>query len=140
MKRSKPGMIHALEFECQTPQKFYENCASCPRFTDNCTDLALGIAILRGKKKIVYNEEIQTKDTVDARSFNCLAPLYYIEKTRQNCAHQGRCREEGLLIALLSGRKEMVYAQKKAVEFPRLAHRHEKEDIREGEVPKAAIS
>jgi hypothetical protein len=140
MKRSKPAMIHALEFECQTPQKFYENCASCPRFTDDCPDLALGIEILRGKKKIIYNEELQDKDTVDARSFNCLAPLYYIEKTRQNCAHQGRCREEGLLIALLSGKKEMVYAQKKAVEFPRLERRHEKKDIREGEIQTMVVS
>ena len=140
MEKNAPGMIHALEFECQTPQKFYEHCAACPRFTENCPDLALGIAILRGKKKIVYNEELQTKDTVDAKSFKCLAPLYYIQKTRQNCAHQGRCREEGLLIALLSGKKEMVYAQKKAVEFPHLARRHEKKDIREGEVQKVVIS
>ena len=139
MKKSKHSMIHALEFECQTPQKFYENCASCPRFIDDCPDLALGMAILRGKKKIVYSEELKTDDTVDASSFNCLAPLYYIEKTRQNCAHQGRCREEGLLIALLSGKKEMVYAQKKAVEFPRLARRFEKEDIREKQAPKMAV-
>jgi hypothetical protein len=140
MEKNTHRMIHALEFECQTPQKFYEHCAACPQFTENCPDLALGIAILRGKKKIVYNEELKTKDTVDAKSFNCLAPLYYIQKTRQNCAHQGRCREEGLLIALLSGKKEMVYAQKKAVEFPRLARRLEKEDIREGEAPKAVVS
>ena len=139
MKRSKPAMIHALEFECQTPQKFYENCASCPRFANDCPDLALGMAILRGKKKIVYSEELKTDDTVDASSFNCLAPLYYIEKTRQNCAHQGRCREEGLLIALLSGKKEMVYAQKKAVEFPRLERRRKKTDIREKQVPKVAV-
>jgi hypothetical protein len=77
---------------------------------------------------------------VDAGSFNCLAPLYYIEKTRLNCAHQGRCREEGLLIALLSGKKEMVYAQKKAVEFPHIARRHEKKDIRKGEIQKVVGS
>ena len=140
MEKNTPGIIHALEFECQTPQKFYEHCAACPRFTENCPDLALGIAILRGNKKIVYNkEELQTKDTVDARSFNCLSPLYYIQKTRQNCAHQGRCREEGLLIALLSGKKEMVYAQKKAVEFPRLERLRKKTDIREKQVPKMAV-
>jgi len=117
MKGYRTGMIHALEFSCQAPLKFYQRCASCPRFGDDCLDLQLGKDILRGKKKVVYGED-GPEDGVHASSFKCLAPLYYFEKSRSKCAHGGRCREEGLLLALLSGKKELSYAQKTAIELP----------------------
>jgi hypothetical protein len=50
MKSGKSGAIHALEFTCQAPLKFYEHCNSCPRFGDDCPELALGVELLRGKK------------------------------------------------------------------------------------------
>ena len=94
MSSSKHNMIHALEFECQTPLKFYERCSSCARFDTDCPDLSLGIEILRGKKKIVYDNDVQSEESLLAQAFNCLTPLYYFENTRKNCAHRGRCREE----------------------------------------------
>ena len=140
MSSGKHNMIHALEFECQTPLLFYEKCASCPRVNADCPDLLLGIEVLRGKKKIVYDGNDNSEDSLSATSFNCLTPLYYFEKTRENCAHRGRCREEGLLIALLSGKKKLVYAQKKALEFPRLARRIEKEGVLERKIQKTVTS
>jgi hypothetical protein len=131
MKSKSSATIHALEFGCQAPLKFYEHCASCARFGDDCPDLALGREVLRGKKKIAYDTEPLSEDTVDVKAFRCLAPLYYFEKTRKLCAHQGRCREEGLLLALLSGKKELVYAQKEAIQLPRLRPRHEEAETRE---------
>jgi hypothetical protein len=132
MKSRKSGPIHALEFNCQAPLKFYEHCISCPRFGKACPDLELGIELLRGKKKLVYNMEIQSKDDIHVSLFNCMAPLYYFEKSRMNCAHQGRCREEGLLLALLSGKKELVYTQKIAIEFPHLKERSLEAGAEEG--------
>jgi len=126
MKNNKSGMIHVLEFNCQAPLNFYEHCISCARFGDDCPELKLGIELLRGKKKLVYNEDLQSEDTIHISQFNCLAPLYYFEKSRRNCAHQGRCREEGLLLALLSGKKELDYTQKTAVEFPYPKKHHKK--------------
>ena len=79
MKTGKSGMIHALEFECQAPLKFYEHCVSCPRFGNHCPDLALGMEILRGKKKLFYDGLITSDDSIDASKFNCLAPLKYFE-------------------------------------------------------------
>ena len=125
MTKSASGMVHALEFDCQAPLKFYEHCSSCPRFDDECPDLALGKEILRKKKKVVYNNDFDSNDSVHASAFNCLAPLNYFEKSRKKCAHQGRCREEGLLLALLSGKKELVYTQKTVVQFPNLKRRYE---------------
>jgi hypothetical protein len=117
MGSSKRGTIHALEFSCQAPLKFYERCSACARFGDDCDDLQLGKDILRGRKKIVYAKD-GSADGVHANSFKCLAPLYYFEKSRTSCAHEGRCREEGLLLALLNGKKQLVYSQKAAVELP----------------------
>lgn len=117
--------IHALEFACQAPLKFYEHCSTCARFGDHCPDLQLGKKILRGKKKLVYHAD-DSGDNVHASSFTCLAPLYYFEKTRQSCGHAGRCREEGLLLALLSGKKQLTYSQKTAVPMPRRAPRRKK--------------
>lgn len=109
--------IHALEFSCQSPLRFYERCSSCPRFKGNCPDLKLGVEILRGKIKLTYGND-GSQDCVHASSFNCLAPLYYFEKTRSNCAHQGRCREEGLLLALLTGKKTLDCSEKQVIPLP----------------------
>lgn len=117
MKTAK-AVVHALEFECQAPLRFYEHCASCPRFNEDCPDLALGREILRGKRKVVYNGNVRMEDEVNVNDFQCLAPLYYFEKSRRNCAHEGRCREEGLLLALLSGKKSLDYSQKEAIQLP----------------------
>ncbi len=123
MREDISGKIHALEFGCQAPLKFYEHCSSCARFDDNCQDLVLGKAILSGKNKLVYNGTDQNAEMVDASAFKCTAPLYYFEKTRKTCGHKGHCREEGLLLALLSGKKEIDYSQKTALKFPILKKR-----------------
>lgn len=138
MKKVKSGIIHALEFDCQAPLKFYERCFSCPRFKDDCPDLALGVEILRKKKKLVYDDMAHSKDSVNASAFNCLAPLNYFEKTRMKCGHEGRCREEGLLIALLRGRKELDYSQKTAIEFPHIKIRRGKTRVQKDTTPKVA--
>ena len=130
MEAQKAGMIHALEFSCQAPLKFYERCKACPRFGEDCPDLRVGKEILRGKEKVVYGDA-ESDDGVHAGSFKCLAPLYYFEKTRSKCAHKGRCREEGLLLALLSGKKELSYAQKTAIELPIRRPRRKKAADRE---------
>lgn len=109
--------IHALEFGCQAPLKFYEHCTACPRFGDDCPDLNLGMRILRGKQKLVY-EQVTPGEGVHASSFKCLAPLNYFEKSRLNCAHEGRCREEGLLLALLTGKRKLDCSQITAIELP----------------------
>ena len=123
MKNGKQGMIHVLEFGCQAPLKFYEHCASCPRFGESCDDLSRGKDVLRGKKRLVYNQDDYDEGSVHASSFKCAAPLYYFEKSRSACGHKGRCREEGLLLALLSGKKELTWTQKTPIELPRLKKR-----------------
>lgn len=138
MRNARSGIIHALEFDCQAPLKFYERCFSCPRFNDDCPDLALGVEILRKKKKLVYDSMAHSKDSVNASAFNCLAPLNYFEKTRMKCGHEGRCREEGLLIALLRGRKELDYSQKTAIEFPHIKIRRGKTRVQKDISPKVA--
>ncbi|MBA3019375.1 MAG: hypothetical protein KJ550_12110 [Proteobacteria bacterium] len=126
MKGDITGMIHVLEFECEAPLNFYEHCKKCPRFDDNCPDLSLGVEILRRKKKIDYSGEFLSEEYVDAKAFNCQAPLNYFEKTRKKCGHQGRCREEGLLLALLNGNKILDYSQKTAIQFPSIKRRRKK--------------
>ncbi len=113
----KAKSVHALEFVCQSPLKFYERCSACPRFGSDCPDLELGKEILRGRKKLSYARD-EAGDAVHVNSFTCLAPLYYFEKTRSNCAHGGRCREEGLLLALLEGKRSLNYAQVPVIELP----------------------
>ena len=112
------AVVHALEFECQAPLRFYEHCVSCPRFDEDCPDLVLGREILRGKKRVVYSENVSHENEVNVSDFKCLAPFNYFEKSRRNCAHEGRCREEGLLLALLSGKKSIDYSQKEAIQLP----------------------
>jgi len=126
MSTRKPKAVLAAEFDCKTPLKFYEHCISCPRF-DGCPDLALIKEILRLKKKINYNRDHYSgrgdlegiRHSVDANVFNCLAPLYFFERTRERCANGGRCRESGLLLALLTGNRKLEYSQKVPMEFPR---------------------
>jgi hypothetical protein len=138
MEAHRAGMIHVLEFSCQAPLKFYERCSACPRFGDDCLDLQVGKEILRGKKKVVYGED-GSEDGVQAGSFKCLAPLYYFEKSRSKCAHKGRCREEGLLLALLSGKKKLSYAQKTAIELPIRRIRRKKVAAQEVVTEKTAL-
>ena len=138
MEGTRVGTIHALEFSCQAPLKFYQSCANCARFGDDCLDLQLGKDILRGKKKLVYAID-SPEDGIHASSFKCLAPLYYFEKSRTSCAHEGRCREEGLLLALLSGKKELIYSQKAAIELPIRRVRRKKAAARKVISEKAAL-
>ena len=109
--------VHVLEFDCQAPLKFYEHCAACARFGDDCPDLQLGLEILRGKQQLVY-AQVPPGEGIHAASFKCLAPLAYFEKSRLSCAHDGRCREEGLLLALLTGKRKLDYSQVAAIELP----------------------
>lgn len=109
--------VHVLEFDCQAPLKFYEHCAACARFGDDCPDLQLGLEILRGKQQLVY-AQVPPAEGIQAASFKCLAPLAYFEKSRLKCAHDGRCREEGLLLALLTGKRKLDYSQVTAIELP----------------------
>jgi hypothetical protein len=114
----RSGKVHALEFGCQAPLKFYEECSICPQFDLDCPDLTQGIELLRDKKSIAYDIDGGSEKDIHAGSFKCSVPLYYFENTRRNCGHRGRCREEGLLLALLSGKKELDYVQKSAIELP----------------------
>lgn len=111
--------IHAQEFGCQAPLRFYERCTACPRYGEHCADLLLGKELLQGRKKLVYTEDgDQPKETIFAGQFTCSAPLRYYEATRDSCGHGGRCREEGLLISLLCGRKGLDYRQKEVTTLP----------------------
>ncbi len=117
MRSRIPKSISVLEFGCREPLKFFENCKKCARFGDDCTDLVMGKEILRGKKKIVYGDE-QAEDTIHPTAFRCLTPLYYFERSRKKCGHAGRCREEGLLLALLDGKKALDFSHKEVTELP----------------------
>jgi hypothetical protein len=114
--------ISVLEFGCREPLRFYERCAKCARFGDDCPDLVMGKAVLRGKKKVAYGPE-GAENRVHASDFNCLAPLYYFERSRKKCGHAGRCREEGLLLALLDGKATLDYSRKEVTELPQVRQR-----------------
>jgi hypothetical protein len=73
--------------------------------------------VLRGKKEIAYGED-PDEDSIHVSAFNCLAPLNYIERGRSRCPHEHRCREEGLLLALLDGKKVLDYSRKKVIDLP----------------------
>ena len=122
MTRRMSKAISVFEFGCQAPLRFFEHCVACARFGDDCPDLVMGKEILRGKKRIAYGDD-QGEDTIHATAFNCLAPLYYFERSRKKCAHAGRCREEGLLLALLDGKKTLDYSQKEIIELPQVTRR-----------------
>ncbi|UCH07842.1 MAG: hypothetical protein JSV55_02290 [Deltaproteobacteria bacterium] len=78
------------------------------------------------QKSVNYNRDLYSargelegiRHSVDANVFNCLAPLYFFEKSRKKCPHEGHCREEGLLLALLGGKKKLDYRQKVPIGFP----------------------
>jgi hypothetical protein len=76
----------------------------------------MGKEILRGRKKVAYGDD-QGEDTIPATAFHCLAPLRYFERSRKKCGHAGRCREEGLLLALLDRKKTLDYSQKDVAEL-----------------------
>lgn len=122
MVRKSSKNISVLEFGCKAPLRFFEHCARCSHFGDDCPDLTMGKDILRGKKKIAYTDD-HAEDTVYVNAFNCLTPLYYFERSRKKCAHAGRCREEGLLLALLDGKKTLDYTHKEVTELPILRKR-----------------
>ncbi|MDD3581908.1 MAG: hypothetical protein PHW74_12910 [Desulfobacca sp.] len=117
MKEYRSKYIHALEFGCQAPLRFYEHCSSCPHFGADCPDLQLGIEILQGRKKLIYCQN-GAAEGVHVSQFTCQAPLHYFEKTRENCPHHGHCREEGLLLALLNGKKQLDCRQASVVNLP----------------------
>ena len=112
-----PKKISVLEFKCTAAVRFFERCAACPRFGSDCPDLERGKKILRGQKKIAYTAEA-TDDTIHANAFNCLEPLRYIERSRLGCSRGGRCRGEGLLLALLDGKTILDYSYKKVIKVP----------------------
>lgn len=126
---AKTGAIHAVEFGCEVPKRFFERCSACPQSESGCRDLALGKEILKGKKKLTYIGSGEISEAhVDASAFGCVAPLKYFERTRELCGHEGRCREEGLLIALLDGRKRMDYVHRQPVAIAeRRAERKQRE-------------
>lgn len=122
MARKLAKDISVFEFGCEAPLRFFEHCSACPRFGEACPDLILGKKILRGKKRLAYGITHE-EDTIHAGAFNCLAPLYYFEHSRKNCGHAGRCREEGLLLALLDGKKRLDYSHKEVTELAAVRHR-----------------
>lgn len=105
-----PRIIRALEFGCEAPLKFYEHCILCPQFSEGCLDLAMSTEILEGKKKLVYSSKLDSEDSINANVFKCTTALSYFEKSRQLCGREGRCREEGFLIDLLAGSKQLIYS------------------------------
>ena len=121
MTQKAKRFIHASEFKCEAPRKLYEHCElRCPRSSKDCPDLAKGVAILSGKQKVDYNGSSENEGDMGAMTFQCEAPLRYFEKTRKLCAHKGRCREEGLLLALLNGKRELAYSRKSESELPHI--------------------
>ena len=122
MVKKMSNNISVLEFECQAPLRFFERCSACARFGDDCPDLTLGKEILARKKKIAYGDG-EGEDGIHISTFNCMAPVYYFERTRKKCGHGGRCREEGLLLALLNGKRMLDYSHKEVTELPRVRRR-----------------
>jgi len=52
----------------------------------------------------------KTKDTIHITEFRCLTPIRHLEKCFA-CAKGGKCRERGLIIQLLSGKKKLDYGK-----------------------------
>ncbi|MFO8166195.1 MAG: hypothetical protein R6T98_16865 [Desulfatiglandales bacterium] len=69
------------------------------------------------KKSINYKHDLYadkgllegSRYSVDSTAFHCLAPLSFFEKTRTKFPREGRCREEGLFLVLLTGKKKLSY-------------------------------
>ncbi len=89
MKARVPKNISVLEFRHPAPLKFFEHCSKCARFGDDCPDLTLGKEVLQGKKKVAYGDDV-SRESIHMSAFNCLAPLYYIERRRRKCAYAGK--------------------------------------------------
>jgi len=123
MAKQKSKTISVLDFRCLSPLRFYEHCAACARFGDDCQDLSMIKEVLRGNKEVVYGEDAD-EDSIPVSAFRCLAPLNYIERSRARCPHEQRCREEGLLLALLDGKKVLDYSRTKVIELPRQQKRN----------------
>jgi hypothetical protein len=117
MAKQKSRAVSVLEFRCLAPLRFYEHCAACARFGEDCPDLSLIKEILRGNKKVVCGGDLD-KNGIPVRAFTCLAPLNYVERSRSRCPHEHRCREEGLLLALLEGKKVLDYSLTKVIKLP----------------------
>ena len=47
--------ISPLEFDCQSPLKFYEHCKKCARFSDDCHYLKMGLELLLREKVLRYD-------------------------------------------------------------------------------------
>ena len=98
------------------------------------------------QKTVNYNRDLYSargelegiRHSVDANVFNCLAPLYFFEKSRKKCPHEGHCREEGLLLALLGGKKKLVYNHRVPFEFPRSKPRFKGTKAQELDIQEAA--
>jgi hypothetical protein len=117
MAKQKSKAVSVLEFRCLAPLRFYEHCAACARFGEDCPDLSLIKELLRGNKDVAYGEDVD-KNGIPVSAFTCLAPLSYVERSRSRCPHEHRCREEGLLLALLEGRKVLDYSLAKVIKLP----------------------
>ncbi|HUU41230.1 MAG TPA: hypothetical protein VMW42_09825 [Desulfatiglandales bacterium] len=145
MNSKKLKKVDAIEFGCKIPLRFYEHCSSCPRF-DGCPDLDLIREVLRLNKNVNYDRDFYSargeiegsKYSIDANVFTCLAPLRYFEKTRTKCAREGRCREEGLLLTLLTGKRELDYSQEAPDEMHRSKPLFDKVEQREPDDEEAA--
>ena len=47
--------IHASEFDCQAPLRFYEHCKKCARFGDDCPYLKMAVELLLREKNLCYS-------------------------------------------------------------------------------------
>jgi len=52
------------------------------------------------------------KKSISVQEFGCLSPLRFFEHCIIKCPQGGRCRERGLLLALLSGKKVLDYSRR----------------------------
>ena len=52
------GCISPLEFDCQSPLKFYEHCKKCARFSDDCHYLKMGLELLLREKVLRYDANV----------------------------------------------------------------------------------
>jgi hypothetical protein len=54
------GCISPLEFDCQSPLKFYEHCKKCARFSDDCHYLKMGLELLLHEKVLRYDTNAES--------------------------------------------------------------------------------
>lgn len=54
------GCISPLEFDCQSPLKFYEHCKKCARFSDDCHYLKMGLELLLHEKILRYDANVES--------------------------------------------------------------------------------